>query len=90
MASISLSPALVGLLDHLGQGTIDLSALEVLVLDEADRPLDMGFIPDIWRIVSYVPAQRQTLLFAATIHNDVRCLAHDILSDPITVQKSAP
>ena len=74
------------LLDHLGQGTIDLSALEVLVLDEADRLFDMGFIPDIRRIVSYVPAQRQTLLFAATMPDDVRCLAHDILSDPITVQ----
>ena len=74
------------LLDHLGQGTIDLSALEVLVLDEADRLFDMGFIPDIRRIVSYVPAQRQTLLFAATMPDDVRRLAHDILSDPITVQ----
>lgn len=74
------------LLDHLGQGTIDLSALEVLVLDEADRLFDMGFIPDVRRIVSYVPVQRQTLLFGATMPDDVRCLAHDILSDPITVQ----
>jgi ATP-dependent RNA helicase RhlE len=74
------------LLDHLGQGMMDLSALEVLVLDEADRLFDMGFIPDIRRIVSYVPAQRQTLLFAATMPDDVRCLAHDILCDPITVQ----
>jgi ATP-dependent RNA helicase RhlE len=74
------------LLDHLGQGTIDLSALEVLVLDEVDRLFDMGFIPDIRRIVSYVPTQRQTLLFAATMPDDVRCLAHDILSDSITVQ----
>jgi ATP-dependent RNA helicase RhlE len=74
------------LLDHLGQGTIDLSALEVLVLDEADRLFDMGFIPDIRRIVSYIPAQRQTLLFAATMPDDVRGLAHDLLSDPITLQ----
>jgi superfamily II DNA/RNA helicase len=74
------------LLDHLRQGTVDLSSLEVLVLDEADRLFDMGFIPDIRQIMSYVPAQRQTLLFAATMPNDVRCLAHDILSDPVTVQ----
>ncbi len=76
------------LLDHLRQGTVDLSSLEVLVLDEADRLFDMGFIPDIRQIVSYVPAQRQTLLFAATMPDDVRRLAHDILSDPITVQAS--
>jgi ATP-dependent RNA helicase RhlE len=74
------------LLDHLRQGTIDLSSLEVLVLDEADRLFDMGFIPDIRQIVAHVPAQRQTLLFAATMPDDVRRLAHDILSDPITVQ----
>ena len=55
------------LLDHLRQGTIDLSSLEVLVLDEADRLFDMGFIPDIRQIVAYVPTQRQTLLFAATM-----------------------
>jgi ATP-dependent RNA helicase RhlE len=74
------------LLDHLRQGTMALSALEVLVLDEADRLFDMGFLPDIRRIVSYVPAQRQTLLFAATMPEDVRCLAHDVLADPLTVQ----
>ena len=50
------------------------------------RLFDMGFIPDIRQIVSYVPAQRQTLLFAATMPDDVRRLAHDILSDPITIQ----
>ena len=76
------------LLDHLRQGTVNLSSLQVLVLDEADRLFDMGFIPDIRQIVSYVPAQRQTLLFAATMPDDVRRLAHDILSDPITVQAS--
>ena len=74
------------LLDHLHQGTMDLSSLEVLVLDEADRLFDMGFLPDIRQIMSYVPAQRQTLLFAATMPDDVRRLAHDILSDPVTVQ----
>ena len=74
------------LLDHLRQGTVALSSLEVLVLDEADRLFDMGFIPDIRQIVAYVPTQRQTLLFAATMPDDVRYLAHDVLSDPVTVQ----
>jgi ATP-dependent RNA helicase RhlE len=77
------------LLDHLRQGTIDLAALEVLVLDEADRMFDMGFLPDIRRIVQYVPAQRQTLLFAATMPDDVRSIAHDILQDPVTIQVGA-
>ncbi len=77
------------LLDHLHQGTIDLSALEVLVLDEADRMFDMGFLPDVRRIVQYVPAQRQTLLFGATMPDDVRSVAHDILRDPVTIQVGA-
>ena len=77
------------LLDHLRQGTIELSGLEVLVLDEADRMFDMGFLPDIRRIVQYVPAQRQTLLFGATMPDDVRSIAHDILHDPVTIQVDA-
>jgi len=77
------------LLDHLRQGTIDLSGLEVLVLDEADRMFDMGFLPDIRRIVQYVPARRQTLLFAATMPDDVRSIAQDILTDPVTIQVGA-
>lgn len=77
------------LLDHLRQGTITLQRLQVLVLDEADHLFDMGFIPDIRRIVQYLPSQRQTLLFAATMPDDVRCLAHEILSDPVTVQVGA-
>ena len=77
------------LLDHLGQGTVDLSGLEVLVLDEADRMFDMGFLPDIRRIVQSLPAQRQTLLFAATMPDDVRSIAQDILQDPVTVQVGA-
>ncbi len=74
------------LLDHIGQGTIDLSRVEVLVLDEADRMFDMGFLPDIRKIVKHLPARRQTLLFAATMPDDVRKLAHEILRAPVTVQ----
>ncbi|WP_298435134.1 DEAD/DEAH box helicase [Geobacter sp.] len=74
------------LLDHINQGTIDLSHLEVLVLDEADQMFDMGFLPDIRRILKHLPARRQTLLFSATMPPDIRTLAHDILSDPVTVQ----
>ena len=74
------------LLDHMGRGTIDLSRVEVLVLDEADHMLDMGFLPDIRRILKHVPAQRQTLLFSATMSNEIHRLAKDILMDPITIK----
>jgi len=74
------------LLDHINQRTIDLSHVEVLVLDEADRMFDMGFLPDVRRIIKHLPAQRQTLLFAATMPGDVRKLAHEILRAPVTVQ----
>jgi ATP-dependent RNA helicase RhlE len=74
------------LLDHIGQGTIDLSGVEVLVLDEADHMFDMGFLPDIRRILKHLPRQRQTLLFSATMPDEIRRLATDILSDPVTVQ----
>ena len=74
------------LLDHIRQGTIDLSSVEVLVLDEADRMFDMGFLPDIRKIIKHVPAQRQTLLFAATMPDDIRRLANEILRTPVTVQ----
>jgi ATP-dependent RNA helicase RhlE len=74
------------LLDHIGQGTIDLSHLEVLVLDEADQMFDMGFLPDIRRVLKHVPQQRQTLLFSATMPVDIRKLASEILRDPVTVQ----
>lgn len=74
------------LLDHIRQGTIDLSHLEVLVLDEADRMFDMGFLPDIRKILKHLPAQRQTLFFSATMPDDIRRLAHDILRNPATVQ----
>ncbi len=74
------------LLDHLSQGTIDLSHLEVLVLDEADQMFDMGFLPDIRRILKQIPAKRQTLLFSATMPPDINKLAQEILSNPVTVQ----
>ena len=74
------------LLDHVEQRTIDLSRVEVLVLDEADRMLDMGFIPDIRRIVKLLPTKRQTLLFSATFSNEVRRLAGEFLHEPEFVQ----
>ena len=74
------------LLDHIRQGTVNLAGVEVLVLDEADRMFDMGFLPDVRRIVKAVPEQRQTLLFSATMPDDVRGLVGEVLSDPLTVQ----
>ncbi|MCC6347553.1 MAG: DEAD/DEAH box helicase [Nitrospirales bacterium] len=74
------------LLDHIGQRTIDLSRLEVLVLDEADHMFDMGFLPDIRRILKHLPQQRQTLLFSATMPDAIRHLAHDVLNEPVTIQ----
>ena len=74
------------LLDHIRQGTVNLAGVEVLVLDEADRMFDMGFLPDVRRIVKAVPEKRQTLLFSATMPDDVRGLVGEVLSDPLTVQ----
>ena len=74
------------LLDLADQGEIDLSHIEVLVLDEADRMFDMGFLPDIRKIVKLLPTKRQTLLFSATMPDDIRKLAKDILHDPVTVR----
>jgi len=74
------------LLDHIGDGGIDLSHVEVLVLDEADRMCDMGFLPDIRLILKHLPAQRQTLFFSATMPKDIRSLADSILKNPATVQ----
>ena len=74
------------LLDHVEQGTIDLSHVEVLILDEADRMFDMGFLPSIRRILKIVPQSRQTLLFSATMPDDVRRLSADALKKPVTVQ----
>jgi ATP-dependent RNA helicase RhlE len=74
------------LLDLLGEKTIDLSHVEMLVLDEADRMCDMGFLPDIRRILQRVPDRRQTMFFAATMPDEIRKLADSILHDPVTVQ----
>lgn len=74
------------LLDHITQGTIDLKHLEVLVLDEADHMFDMGFLPDIRKILKRVPHRRQTLLFSATMPDEIRHLAHEVLNNPVTVQ----
>ena len=74
------------LLDHMTQKTINLTALEVLVIDEADRMFDMGFLPDIRRIVKQLPAKRQTLMFSATMAEDIRKLTQEVLSNPVTVR----
>jgi ATP-dependent RNA helicase RhlE len=97
---VSIKPQLVGLqhgaeiaiacpgrlLDHIRQGTIHLSHVECLVLDEADRMFDMGFMPDIRQILRKLPVQRQTLLFSATMPDEIRGLAHEILRNPVTLQ----
>ena len=74
------------LLDHIGRRTADFSKLEVLVIDEADQLFDMGFLPDIRRILTHLPRVRQTLLFSATMPTEIRHLAKDILGKPVTVQ----
>ena len=74
------------LLDHLGQRTIDLSRVEILVLDEADRMLDMGFIRDIRKVLAVLPPRRQNLLFSATFSDEIRRLADGLLTEPASVQ----
>ena len=74
------------LLDHVSRHSVDLSQVEVLVIDEADRMFDMGFLPDIRRILKQLPKKRQTLLFSATMPPEIRRLSKDILRDPATVQ----
>ncbi len=78
------------LIDHLQQGTIRLDRVKVLVLDEADRMLDMGFLPAIRRILTEVPGERQTLLFSATMPREVEDLARDFMSDPQRIEVSPP
>ncbi len=74
------------LLDHLNQGTVDLSQIQMLVLDEADRMLDMGFIHDIRRLLKAVPDTRQTLMFSATFSRAIRQLADDLLTTPVSIE----
>lgn len=74
------------LLDLMGEGQIDLSSVEVLVLDEADRMCDMGFLPDIRRILKAVPHRKQTLFFSATMPTEIRDLSDSMLNDPEMVQ----
>ncbi len=74
------------LLDHAQQRTVDLSQVEILVLDEADRMLDMGFINDIRRIIRLMPAKRQNLMFSATYSDDIRKLAQGVLKNPAEVE----
>jgi ATP-dependent RNA helicase RhlE len=73
------------LLDHVGQRTVNLGQVEILVLDEADRMLDMGFLPDIRRIVELMPNRKQTLLFSATFSTEIRALGRTLLRDPVSV-----
>jgi len=74
------------LLDHMLKGTLDLSNVEVLVIDEADRMFDMGFLPDIRNIVRCLLKPHQTLLFSATMPEDIRSLVQEVLHDPLTVE----
>jgi ATP-dependent RNA helicase RhlE len=74
------------LLDHMQQKTIDVSALEILVLDEADRMLDMGFIHDIKRVLARLPEKRQNLLFSATFADEIKALADSLLDEPALIE----
>ena len=74
------------LLDHAGQGTLDLSQVQILILDEADRMLDMGFIHDIKKVLALVPKHKQSLLFSATFSDEIRDLANGLLRDPAHIQ----
>ncbi|MFM9912175.1 MAG: DEAD/DEAH box helicase [Methylophilaceae bacterium] len=74
------------LLDHIGQRTLDLSKVEILVLDEADRMLDMGFIRDIKKILALLPKKRQNLLFSATFSDEIKALADGLLDNPAMIE----
>ncbi len=81
------------LLDHMGQGSARFDRLEILVLDEADRMLDMGFLPDVRRILAKLPARRQTMLFSATLPQPIVQLSRDMLNNPVRIdveRKVAP
>ena len=74
------------LLDHMQQGTVNLNNIQILVLDEADRMLDMGFIRDIRKVLAALPAKRQNLLFSATFSNEIKALANGLLNAPTTIE----
>jgi len=74
------------LLDHVEQRTVQLNQVQMLILDEADRMLDMGFLPDLKRILALLPKQRQNLMFSATFSNDIKKLSDDFLTNPILVE----
>jgi ATP-dependent RNA helicase RhlE len=74
------------LLDHVGQRSVDLSKVDILVLDEADRMLDMGFIRDIRKVLALLPKHKQTLLFSATFSNEIRKLSNDLLKSPALIE----
>ncbi len=76
-------------IDHMERGRVDLSRLQMLILDEADRMLDMGFMPDVQRICDALPKERQTLLFSATLDGNIGRIAQDILHNPVTIQVAA-
>ncbi|HKK05043.1 MAG: DEAD/DEAH box helicase [Gammaproteobacteria bacterium] len=78
------------LIDHLDRGTVDLSAVQMFVLDEADRMLDMGFMPDIERLLGELPHKRQTLLFSATFSRAIKALAHELLDHPKLIEAASP
>ncbi|NNM99559.1 MAG: DEAD/DEAH box helicase, partial [Candidatus Eremiobacteraeota bacterium] len=77
------------LLDHLNNGDLRLDAIEMFVLDEADRMLDMGFLPSVRRLLRMLPAQRQTLFFSATLPSAISVLVGEILRDPVRIELAA-
>jgi len=74
------------LLDHVQQKTLNLSQVQILVMDEADRMLDMGFLPDLQRIINLLPKQRQNLMFSATFSNEIKRLANSFLTNPVMIE----
>ncbi len=78
------------LLDHMGRHNVDFRGLQILVLDEADRMLDMGFLPDVRRIIGALPHERQTLLFSATMEPEIEALSRSIMKNPVRISVSPP